>query len=394
MRVVDFDVAIVGSGMVGLATALALSQNGMKIAIVTADEQIFCPLQADKAEVRASAINHASQQFFSQIGIWDDLVNSGRVQPFDSIDVNEAQGFAQLGESSQTYRYDQLGYIIENQLIQNILHQKLINQTNVFFFHYPITDLHFSLDRGFIQFNYGQKIAAKLIIAADGANSFIRRQQNIRLWQHNYLHHAVIATVSTELPHQACAKQIFYPDGIVAFLPLWKSNESCLVWSVKPDYAHFLKTSDESEFVQRLNAITENWVGSCQLMSQRYTFPLIARFCPNTVQERLILIGDAAHTIHPLAGQGANLGFKDAKQLSDIVNRYYLLGKDIGLKHLYCSYQLNRQKDTLAMLAAMKTIQGLFNGNQIIKKVFRGIGMNIINHSNILKKQIILYGMQ
>ncbi|WP_276921374.1 FAD-dependent monooxygenase [Frischella perrara] len=391
---VDFDVAIVGGGMIGLATACGLYQQGMKIAIISDNHQLYRELDEHQVEIRASAINYASQKYFQQIGIWNDLLASNRVQPFDSIDVQEVDGFASLNEHSVAYPHSHLGYIIENQLIQNTLYHKLAEQKQVHFFYQKVTDLFFSSDRGFIQLANGNQIAAKLIIAADGANSFIRQQQKIKMFTQPYKHHAIIATVRTEIAHQACAKQIFYPQGIIAFLPLWKSNESCLVWSTNPQNANRLVGLTNDEFNYQLNQIVEHYTGQCELISERYTFPLIARYCVNTVKSRLILIGDAAHTIHPLAGQGANLGFQDSKQLIDLINSHYIEHHDIGLSRYYRYYQLKRHKDTLIMMAAMKGIQDIFNGNNPIKNVTRGVGMNAINRLDCLKKQIIKYAME
>lgn len=391
---IDFDVAIVGSGMVGLATASALYRQGMNIAVITDNQQLYHHLDRERAEIRASAINHASQQYFQQIGIWDKLLHSGRVQPFTQIEVKEVSGFTKLVENCSAYAYANLGYIIENQLIQNTLYQKLIEQKNVGFFYQQVTDLSFSSDRAFIKLANNEKIAAKLIIAADGANSFIRQHQQIKMLKQPYRHHAIIATVQTELAHQACAKQIFYPEGIVAFLPLWKPNESCLVWSTHQHNVNIVNTMAPAAFNQQLNQIAAHYVGQCQIISERYTFPLIARYCIDTVKPRLILIGDAAHTIHPLAGQGANLGFQDAQQLTDIINHHYVAQHDIGLVKFYRQYQLKRHKDTLIMITAMKGIQDIFTGYNPVKSFTRGIGMNAINHIDWLKKTIVKYGMK
>lgn len=390
----DFDVAIVGGGMIGLATACGLYRQGLKIAIVSDNTSLYRQLDDNQVEIRASAINQASQQYFQQIGIWDELVASGRVQSFESIDVQEVPGFAKLAEHSSTFNYSQIGYIIENQLIQNTLYQQLIEQPKVTFYNQSVMDLFFSSDRGFILLTDGQKIAAKLIIAADGAHSFIRQQQQIKMLKQPYRHHAIIATVKTELSHHACARQIFYPEGIVAFLPLWQPNTSCLVWSTTPQNAEQLAVIDNQAFNHQLNQISNNYVGDSHLISECYTFPLIARYCLDTVKHRLVLIGDAAHTIHPLAGQGANLGFQDAKQLVDVIISHYVAHHDIGLAKFYRHYQLKRHKDTLVMMAAMKAIQDIFTGNNPLKSFTRGIGMNVINQFHWLKRQIIEYGMK
>lgn len=389
----DFDVVIVGAGLVGLATACSLANNAMNIAIIDGKSNIYQKMNNDDISIRASAINLASKYYFEQIGIWDQLESSGRVLPFNSIDVFEKQGFAGLQANSYNYQYPNLGYIIENQLMLNALYSRAQEQSNIHFLQHNVDELFFSLDRGFIHFNNGEKISAKLIIAADGSNSSIRQKQQFKLLQNPYRHQAIIATVKTELPHQACARQIFYADGIIAFLPLWQSNVSCLVWSAKPDHTENLLEINDAFFSERLSEMSEHSLGDCQVISERLSFPLIARYCPQPIKDRLVLIGDAAHTIHPLAGQGVNLGLADSKQLTQIVSQNYLSGNDFGLKQLFCRYQLNRSKDTLAMLSGMQMIQDIFDGSSLLKKGIRGLGMNMINKAPFVKKRLIKHAL-
>lgn len=391
--VTDFDVVIVGSGLVGLATACALADTGMNIAIVDAKTDIYQDLDPNNCSIRASAINLASKNYFKQVGIWQELEISQRILSFNAIDVFEKQGIAKLQANDTYFSHASLGYIIENQLMINRLYCRALEYSNIHFFNQNVDELSFSSDRGFIYLHNQQKISAKLIIAADGANSSIRNKQQIALLQNPYRHNAIIATVKTELPHKACARQIFYNDGIIAFLPLWQDNMSCLVWSAKPEQANHLLAITDSQFSHDLTEMTENCLGRCEVVSERLFFPLIARYCPKPVQDRLILIGDAAHTIHPLAGQGVNLGLKDSKLLTQLISKNYRAGKDIGLKQYFYHYQLNRSKDALVMLSGMQMIQDVFEGSSTLKKGVRGIGMNIINSTPLIKKNLMKYAL-
>lgn len=390
---VDFDVVIIGGGIVGLATACALKQTKMNIAVIDAKHDLYQELAENEVKIRASAINLASKHYFEQIGIWSVLERSGRVLAFDSIDVTERQGFARLSANSASFHYDQLGYIIENQLMQNTLYQCANTQSNITFFHQPVNDLFFSSDRGFVELSDGSKVAAKLVIAADGANSLIRKKQGMTFLKKPYRHQAIIATVKTQFAHQSCARQVFYADGIIALLPLWQSHLSCLVWSTKPQFASDLLIRPPHLFNQQLSELTEHCLGDCSLVSERELFPLVARYCPKPVQDRLILIGDAAHTIHPLAGQGVNLGLQDSKQLVDVIIKNYLAHKDFGLKRIFNHYQFMRHKDTMMMLTAMQTIQDTFDGASPIKKLARGIGMNMINTTPFIKQHLVKYAL-
>lgn len=390
---ISFDVAIVGGGLVGLATACALSQCDLNVVLIDTKVQQYADLDSDKIGVRASAINGSSQHYFAQIGIWDDLCASQRVQDFSEIAVWEKGGQAQLLAQAQDFGYQNLGYIIENHVISHYLYQYALTCSNISFFNSEAVNSVFNDDYAYLTLADNTILQVKLVIGADGAHSWIRQQQNISVIARDYIHHALITTVTTEYPHQSCAKQIFYPNGIVAFLPLWQANKSCLVWSTKPAIATNLAALPESEFTNELMALTGDKVGHCQLINPRMVFPLKARFAKRFIKHRLVLIGDAAHTIHPLAGQGVNLGFQDSALLVATIKNLINCNKDIGLPINLQAYQFARRKDTLVMLAAMRTIQDMFNGDLLLKKMLRTFGMNAIDHCSPLKKQLIKYAM-
>ena len=390
----QFDVAIVGGGLVGLATACALSQYNLTVAIVDTKVNDYQNFAFDKIAIRASAINSASQQYFSQIDIWNDLYASKRVRAFSEIDVWEKNGLAHLTAHAKDYGYPNLGYIIENNLISYYLYQHAQTNPYITIFNLAAIDNNCNQDDAFLTLADNTRLQVKLIIGADGAHSWLRRHEKISLFERNYLHHAVITTVETQYPHGACARQIFYPNGIVAFLPLWQTNKSCLVWSTKPEQAAILTSLTESEFCQELFKLTGDKVGQCKLVNPRMVFPLKARFAKQFIKHRLALIGDAAHTIHPLAGQGVNLGFQDSALLVATIKNVFDKQKDIGLVENLKSFQFTRRKDALVMLTAMRTIQDMFNGDNALKKMVRMVGMNTINNFSPLKKHLIKYAMQ
>lgn len=389
----QFDVAIVGGGLVGLATACALSHYDLTIAIVDSKIEQYQHLVADNLGVRASAINGASQRYFAQIGIWDQLYASNRVQEFIEIGVWEKNGQAHLSAHASDYGYPNLGYIIENHVICHYLYQYAKACPNIAIYTHEAVASVFEQDNALLTLADNSVIQAKLVVGADGAHSWIRKQEQISLIERDYLHHALITTVETEYPHQLCARQIFYPNGIVAFLPLWQSNKSCLVWSTKPENAEMLKSMQESAFADELFRLTGDKVGRCQLVNPRMIFPLRARFAKQFIKHRLVLIGDAAHTIHPLAGQGVNLGFQDSALLVSTIKQLQDARQDIGLVANLKAFQFKRRKDTLIMLTAMRTIQDMFNGDNLLKKALRTVGMNAIDNCLPLKKQLIKYAM-
>lgn len=388
----DFDVIIVGGGIVGLASALALSQSTLQIALL--DPDIHKPSQlAASPALRASAINSASKRFFEQIGSWAPMEQTGRIAAFDTIDVWEKQGLAQFQATRAGLASAPLGYIIENQLIIEQLRHEVKNRGNITCLPQQGRTLLKQDNHVAISLDNGKTLTSRLVIGADGANSWVRQQLNYSLVTRPYRHHALLATVKTEQSHHFCARQIFYPQGIVAFLPLWQSDQSCLVWSVTPEQAQQLHTLPPTQFEQQLSELTEFKLGRCLLQSERVVFPLMARYVNSTVKHRSILIGDAAHTIHPLAGQGVNLGLKDAAQLTTTLLALQQQRQDIGLAHQFKHYQFKRRQDTLAMLAVMQGIQDIFSGNFMLKKAIRGGGMSLINQLPWLKKQLIKIAM-
>lgn len=403
----QFDIVIVGGGLVGLATACALSRedlhgNELQIAIIDAgfDSALLSgdktgyfnqPFPFTDPTIRASAINGASQHYFQQIGIWDDLYH--RVQEFSSIEVWEKGGNAYLKANCQDYGYSNLGCIIENKVMHYYLCQFAARSSTITFFNSQCVNTLFENEYATLTLSDNTVLQAKLVIGADGAHSWVRQQEKIPLLERDYLHHAVITTVATEFPHQACAKQLFYPGGIVAFLPLYQCNKSCLVWSTYPSQAKALQMMPEDQFSAELLALTGDKVGVAQLVNERLLFPLKARFAKHFVKHRLVLIGDAAHTIHPLAGQGVNLGFQDSALLVATIKELHQSKQDIGMSSHFRSFQFTRRKDTLIMMAAMRTIQDMFAGQNSIKKWLRAAGMNTINQLPLLKKELIKYAM-
>lgn len=394
----DYDVVIVGAGLMGLAIANDLASLPLKIALIESHFPIECALNPEKPEIRASAINHSSEHYLHQLGIWSELQQSGRVLTYDQIEVKErdekmqndrTQKGARFSAAAADLGYPNLGYIIENQLIQNQLYHRLAESAQIEWITDSVKALDNRRERCFLYLKSGNAISAKLVIGADGAHSFLRQESGAKLLSRPYKHHAIVATIETSKPHPHCAKQLFYPEGIVAFLPLWQSHRHCLVWSVDPKKADELVACDEAHFNHLLTGLTEDWQGKCEVISDRVSFPLMARYVPSSVQSRLILIGDAAHTIHPLAGQGANLGLRDAQQLGKAIRAALKSNHDIGDVKQYQRYRWQRHQDALALLAGMQTIQDFFSGNAKPKKWLRTFGMNALDQLPFIKKKLI-----
>jgi 2-octaprenylphenol hydroxylase len=232
-----------------------------------------------------------------------------------------------------------------------------------------------------------------LVVGADGANSWLREKSTIPLTFWDYQHHALVATIKTELPHEHCARQIFTPDGPLAFLPLFEQNLCSIVWSVSPEKAQQLKSLSAVEFNKQLSRNFDNRLGLCELQSERFSFPLRMRYARDFAKHRIALIGDAAHTIHPLAGQGVNLGLLDAVSLGQTIEQNIAEEKDIGLYKNLRYFERWRKTEAAQMIASMELLKQLFAGDNPMQKALRDVALVFTDQVSPLKTSFIKQAM-
>ncbi|MFQ1047998.1 FAD-dependent monooxygenase [Avibacterium paragallinarum] len=385
----NFDLIIIGGGMVGLALAAKLKNTAMRIALVERN-----PPNQSLAEIgyRVSAINLASEQLLQTLGAWHHIQNL-RATAYDQMKVWEKDSFAKIEFDTKGLGIDHLGHIVENHLIQHSLWQQVATQKNVEIFTALVQNLGINESAAILTLNDGQMLTGKLIVGADGANSWLRQQANIPLIFRDYGQYALVCNVKTAEPHQHCARQIFSPDSILAFLPLHQENLCSIVWSLPPERAKTLTQCEPDVFNKQLNIAFDNQLGLCEVQSERQAIPLTARYARNFAQPRIALIGDAAHTIHPLAGLGVNLGFQDAQLLAQEIEKHFVLGLDIGEYRYLRYYERSRKAEAVKMLIAMQGIKELFAGHHPLKKLARGIGLTATHHFGLLKEQFIRQGL-
>jgi 2-octaprenylphenol hydroxylase len=387
----SFDVTIVGGGMVGLTLAHALKNSALSVAVI--DTEIGSKALTDTPELRVSALNLASQNIFENLNVWEHMLKH-RLQAYEGMEVWDKDTFSKIEFSHRHVDTTQLGYIIENQLVRNVLWDGLSSLPNVqVFAPAKIAKLAFGQQEVFISLEDGNMLSTRLVVGADGANSFVRQQAALPQIFWDYDQHAIVATVKTEIPHQAIARQIFTPTGPLAFLPLYQDNLCSIVWSQDVDEAERLFGLSDAHFNQHLTSAFDAKLGLCEAVSERVKFPLKMRYSKQWVKDRVALIGDAAHTIHPLAGQGANLGILDAAALAEQLLELSNNDLDVGLaKHLR-PYERWRKTEASKMIAAMETFKRLFEGKDPIKKLVRGIGLSMFNTLPVAKHQIIKQAM-
>ncbi|GLS92293.1 2-octaprenyl-6-methoxyphenol hydroxylase [Psychromonas marina] len=386
----SYDLTIIGGGMVGLTLAASLAKSDVNIAIIENSEASEL---SELPASRVSAISAASKTIFEQNGAWPHI-NAKRITPYSSMYVWEKDSFGKIEFDAQQVDATELGYIIENEQIQHALLNVVKAQHNVTFYAPDkLTNVAMGDGEAWLTLDSGKNITTKLVVGADGANSWLRNKVDIPLTHWDYNHHALVATIKTDLAHEHCARQVFTPDGPLAFLPLFEENLCSIVWSVSPEKATLLKALSESEFNKQLTRTFDNRLGFCELQSERHSFPLTMRYARDFAKHRIALIGDAAHTIHPLAGQGVNLGLLDAVSLAQSIMENRAAEKDIGLYTNLRQFERWRKTEAAQMVASMELLKQLFHGDNPVQKTVRDLALLFADNISPLKKQFIKQAM-
>ncbi|EIS3745710.1 FAD-dependent 2-octaprenylphenol hydroxylase [Aeromonas hydrophila] len=391
MQMQNVDVVIVGGGMVGLGLAAALKGSALKVAVI--EGQLPEPALDEAPDNRVSALSLASQRILQQVGAWRGI-EARRLQPYGQMEVWEQDSFGRIAFDAASLRQPELGHIVENRVIQLALLEAILDGDNIQLLSPARASSLQSGEAGsLLLLEDGRALSAKLVVAADGAHSWVRRQADIPLTSWDYGHHALVATVRCAEPHEAVARQIFTPEGPLAFLPLWQPDLCSIVWSVPAARAEALCQCDEEQFNRQLTTAFDGRLGLCKVAGVRSAIPLTARYARDFARERLVLVGDAAHTIHPLAGQGVNLGLLDAAALAEQILRNQAAGKDIGRLANLRGYERWRKSEAASMLAAMEGLKRLFAGSNPLKKLVRGAGLCAFDLLTPLKQSVIRAAM-
>ena len=398
-----FDVLIVGAGMVGLTLALALRKTS-NLTIAIADTLPVSELTAEP-EVRVSAINVASQTIFENLDVWGNII-AARTQAYQKMHIWDKAGVGKLDFSVDDLNSfpenDQLGWIIENKVIRNALWKKAQTDEGISFFtENKLANIAVGDSEIFASFeapvanNMQMPVIAKLVVGADGANSWLRKQMDMAMISRDYDHHAIVATVKCSQGHQNTAWQVFLPSGPLAFLPVFPENgETCsIVYSTSPEEAKRLTELSSVDFAKELTSASDGKLGAIELISECFTYPLTMRLAQDFVKDRMVLIGDAAHTIHPLAGQGVNLGLLDAASLAQTLSNFETSQSSVE-QNIVDQKQLKafaryRKSEAIEMIAAMEAIKQTFSIDQAGFKMFRGIGMSLLDKFKPAKRILI-----
>ncbi len=394
------DVVIAGAGMAGalFAGLLATSEQGGELDIVLVEPKRFVPQYSDsRFDVRVVALTEASRRMLDAAGTWTWLAER-RCCPYRRMEVRDADGTGLIQFDCSDVHRPELGHIVENSLVVEGLLEKLAEFSRVRLMESSVAAIDYRSERQVaLSLADGQKLSAGLLVAADGALSPVREMCGIALREWQYGHQSIVTTIATERQHQFTARQWFSPDGPLAFLPLrgsdGGSHHCAIVWSQKTSRAEALLALDDQAFCRALTSASEQALGEVQHSEKRFAFPLHQRHAVDYVTAGAALIGDAAHTIHPLAGQGINLGFKDASVLVEELNRALDRGLPLGSLSVLERYQRRRKPDNLGMMAVMEGFKRLFESEAPLLRILRNEGMSQLDRLNPIKNLLAKQAM-
>ncbi len=376
------DVLIVGAGMVGSALALALQGSGLQVLLLDGSPLSVKPFDRDAAfEPRVSALSAASQRILERLGVWDGIVER-RASPYGEMQVWDGSGTGQIHFSAASVHAEVLGHIVENRVVQDALLDRLHDCDLGLLANARLEQMRRSGDDWLLTLADGRKLRAPLVVAADGAHSAVRRLTGTATREWDYLHNAIVTSVRSSESHLRTAWQRFTDTGPLAFLPLVRGGQEdwcSIVWSTTPAESERLMALDDESFCRELERAFEGRLGTVLSADPRVCVPLRQRHAKRYVAEGLALIGDAAHVIHPLAGQGVNLGFLDAATLAEVLLSATERGERLADVKVLSRYERRRMPHNLALMAAMEGFERLFQADPLPLRWLRNAGLKLVD---------------
>ena len=377
----NFDCIVIGGGLSGLTTTLALSKIGLSVAII--DKTSLKMVKKNEGDQRTTAVSASGKKIFEALDIWDSLKEDA--EPILDIVVSEKGKRGHLNFDHQTVGTEPMGHILDNIQLKNSLLTGIRSQKNIQLFPFKSLD-NFFPDAGTVTVDLNDETSyeAALLVAADGRNSASRRIAKIKGTNIDYNQSSIVFTVSHEKPHRGTAYEQFTTGGPIAFLPM-RGNQSSVVWSEDTEVVKSLMQLDDKDFAAAASYRLNDFLGEMTIIGQRKIFPLKLNYADTIIADRFAMVGDAAHGLHPIAGQGFNLGLRDIANLTEEISKARRLGLDIGSFETLRSYQAARRFDNFSLVAATDGLNRLFTNNNKIVRSIRNSGLDAINTMNPLK---------
>jgi 2-octaprenyl-6-methoxyphenol hydroxylase len=397
----EADLVIIGGGIVGLTLANALAPTGVKITIL---EQ-FDPakLQEKKFDGRVLALAQDTRKVFEHLGVWNKIAVPEKTDFFDDHmtagDINEIRIVDDksplfLHFDSEEVSDEPLGHVVEIRFIRRALYNSLSKFKNVnVIAPAEIESVKYHKHHVVVKTTDNLTIKAQLLLGADGRPSAVRKHAGIHTTKVEYEQTAITCVVKHEKHHGNTAIENFLPAGPFAILPMGSGHHSSIVWTEDKDLAPLYMDMDEAEFMQHLKARFSDYLGDVELASKRWSYPLSLVFADTYISHRMCLVGDAAHGIHPISGQGFNLGIRDVTLLAELIAETHRLGLDIGSMGMLKKYERVRKSDNMKMIAATDALNRLFSNHVTPMRAARRLGLKMVQHQPSLKKMFMKHAM-
>ncbi|MFY9212674.1 MAG: FAD-dependent monooxygenase [Aestuariivita sp.] len=386
----DSDILIVGGGLNGPALALAMAQTGHSVTVIDALNE--ATRKEDGFDGRSYALALGSQRLLATLGLWDEL--AGNAQPMLEIKVTD--GRAGEGPSPFWMHFDHaeieegpMGYMVEDRYLRRAFLGAMADEPRITHLSgKTVVAQDISTQAVAVHLQDGTRLTGRVLIGSDGRRSATAERAGIKRTGWGYGQTALVCALAHELPHNGVAHQFFMPPGPLAILPL-TGNRSSIVWSETDTEAARINALSDADYLDVLRPRFGSFLGEISLTGQRFTYPLGLTLANSFIADRLALIGDAAHGVHPIAGQGLNAGLRDVAALAETLTRAARRGEDIGSEQVLARYQQWRRFDTATLALATDTFNRLFSNDNPLLRAARDIGMGVVNALPSLRRSFI-----
>lgn len=376
------DVVIIGGGPVGLSAAIGFTQKGLSVTLI--EKNAYKPPQEDG---RGYALSYGTIAFLDHIHVWPQL--KSMASPIKSIEVTEKDTISKLHFDDSDYPQEAMGYLVESHYLNEALHAQ-ISSLDIRY-EEEVEAIETSLGHQVLSFKKGEPLQARLVIAADGKKSMMRTKMGINVQHHDYPHPAFVTRINHELPHNNKAYEIFLKSGLLAVLPL-RGNQSSIVWCMEEEKISQMMEAEQEVVESALYKIFPD-LGKVTLAAPRFTYPLKAVLSDRLVAQRFVLLGDAAQSIHPVAGQGLNLGFRGLQTLYRHIVKAFDLGLDIGSDQILNFYEKEHLKERRKFYRLTDALIHLYDTPVIPLRPLRRMGIGILDRIKPLKRAMIRQAM-